>query len=55
MIQPPIGGLGVDAGSRAEIRISDNGPGIPDSIKDKIFQPFFTTKTAGQALNIGFH
>ncbi len=30
-------------GEKIEIRISDNGPGIPDAITEKIFQPFFTT------------
>ena len=35
------------------ISISDNGPGIPEAIKDKIFQPFFTTKPAGQGTGLG--
>jgi len=36
-----------------EISVQDNGPGIPDSIKDKIFQPFFTTKPTGQGTGLG--
>jgi signal transduction histidine kinase len=36
-----------------EIRVKDNGNGIPDSIKEKIFQPFFTTKPAGQGTGLG--
>jgi len=36
-----------------EISVSDNGPGIPDNIKDKIFQPFFTTKPTGQGTGLG--
>ena len=39
--------------SGCEIFISDNGPGIPDKIKDKIFQPFFTTKPTGQGTGLG--
>jgi len=35
------------------ILVSDNGYGIPDSIKDKIFQPFFTTKPTGQGTGLG--
>lgn len=36
-----------------EITISDNGSGIPSEIKDKIFQPFFTTKPTGQGTGLG--
>jgi len=40
-------------GERVEIRIMDNGPGIPQNLLDKIFQPFFTTKPAGQGTGLG--
>jgi signal transduction histidine kinase len=36
-----------------EIRVKDNGPGIPDEIKEKIFQPFFTTKPTGSGTGLG--
>jgi signal transduction histidine kinase len=36
-----------------EISVRDNGNGIPESVKDKIFQPFFTTKPAGQGTGLG--
>jgi signal transduction histidine kinase len=42
-----VGQIGV------KISVKDNGPGIPDSIKDKIFQPFFTTKPTGQGTGLG--
>jgi two-component system, NtrC family, sensor kinase len=36
-----------------EIRIKDNGTGMPESVKNKIFQPFFTTKPTGQGTGLG--
>ncbi|NVK51209.1 MAG: histidine kinase, partial [Cyclobacteriaceae bacterium] len=36
-----------------EISVKDNGNGIPDSVKDKIFQPFFTTKPTGSGTGLG--
>ncbi|MFZ1799037.1 MAG: ATP-binding protein [Chitinophagaceae bacterium] len=36
-----------------EIKVADNGNGIPPSIKEKIFQPFFTTKPTGQGTGLG--
>ncbi|HEY5370564.1 MAG TPA: ATP-binding protein [Hanamia sp.] len=38
---------------KIEIRVKDNGNGIPQKIVDKIFQPFFTTKPTGQGTGLG--
>ena len=38
---------------KVEIKVADNGNGIPDHIKEKIFQPFFTTKPTGQGTGLG--
>ena len=46
-LTPPSGGRGV------EIRVTDNGNGIPQKVMDKIFQPFFTTKPTGQGTGLG--
>jgi signal transduction histidine kinase len=39
--------------SKVEIKVSDNGNGIPQKVLDKIFQPFFTTKPTGQGTGLG--
>ena len=42
-----------DLGEAVEIRIRDNGTGIPPEIRDKLFQPFFTTKPTGEGTGLG--
>jgi signal transduction histidine kinase len=42
-----------DAGEVVQIRVRDNGTGIPVEIRDKLFQPFFTTKPTGEGTGLG--
>ena len=42
-----------DLGDAVEIRVRDNGTGIPAEIRDKLFQPFFTTKPTGEGTGLG--
>jgi signal transduction histidine kinase len=42
-----------DLGEQAEVRIRDNGPGIPKKHLEKIFEPFFTTKPTGEGTGLG--
>ncbi|HET9825356.1 MAG TPA: ATP-binding protein, partial [Chitinophagaceae bacterium] len=48
VIKPPLGGLAV-----VEVKVTDNGNGIPQKVRDKIFQPFFTTKPTGVGTGLG--
>jgi signal transduction histidine kinase len=40
-------------GERVEIRIRDNGTGMPPGVKEKMFNPFFTTKPTGEGTGLG--
>jgi signal transduction histidine kinase len=42
-----------DLGNEVEIRVRDNGTGIPSEFHDKLFQPFFTTKPTGEGTGLG--
>src|SRR3978361_2189942 len=47
LFTPPSGSQGI------YLRVKDNGIGIPDGIKEKIMQPFFTTKPTGEGTGLG--
>ena len=40
-------------GKFLDVQVEDNGTGIPDAVKDKILQPFFTTKPTGEGTGLG--
>ena len=50
--RPALKVMTQDSGEGVEIRVRDNGAGIPPEIKDKLFQPFFTTRSRGTGLGL---
>jgi len=42
-----------DLGEAVEVRVRDNGTGIPPEIREQLFQPFFTTKPTGEGTGLG--
>ena len=51
--EPTITAVTKSLGDRVEIRIRDNGTGIPPEVREKMFNPFFTTKPAGEGTGLG--
>ena len=51
--EPSLNAATKNLGDRVEIRIRDNGIGIPPEVKEKMFNPFFTTKPTGEGTRLG--
>lgn len=53
---PPGGAVGVDVrgdGAHVELDVTDDGPGVPASARDRLFEPFYTTKPRGEGTGLG--
>jgi signal transduction histidine kinase len=51
--EPVLSAATKSLGNKVEIRVRDNGTGIPLEVKEKMFNPFFTTKPAGEGTGLG--
>jgi signal transduction histidine kinase len=51
--EPTLSATTKNLGDRIEIRIRDNGTGIPENVRAKVFNPFFTTKPSGEGTGLG--
>jgi signal transduction histidine kinase len=51
--EPTLAAATKNLGDSVEIRIRDSGTGIPPEVKEKMFNPFFTTKPAGEGTGLG--
>jgi signal transduction histidine kinase len=51
--EPMLAAATRDMGDCVEIRIRDNGSGIPSEVREKMFNPFFTTKPPGEGTGLG--
>ena len=55
-VSPPAGRIRVETkltAERVQVRISDEGPGVPPEVMSRLFDPFFTTKAPGQGMGMG--
>jgi signal transduction histidine kinase len=51
--EPTLTAATKNLGDKVEIRIRDNGIGIPPEVREKMFNPFFTTKPSGEGTGLG--